>query len=290
MIKSMTGYSKVTENYELCSIKVEIKSLNSKYIDSKIRLPKLFNHLELKILNLIRERLNRGKIDLNVDILYNKTPKVPRINNDMLREIINMFNEIKSIHKIDDSIKFEHILKFDDLLNFYENDQLEEEISEYIIQSVENAIKKLDEMRAFEGDLLEKDLIEKLELLNNIILSIEEKKDAVFIEIFNKIKNRIELLLKDDPQKDRIYQEAAIYAEKSDIEEEVTRIKSHLLHFKKIVEIEFPVGKKLDFMCQELYREFNTIGSKTGNTDIINLVVEGKNIVDKLREQVQNII
>jgi len=290
MIKSMTGYSKVTENYELCSIKVEIKSLNSKYIDSKIRLPKLFNHLELKILNLIRERLNRGKIDLNVDILYNKTPKVPRINNDMLREIINMFNEIKSIHKIDDSIKFEHILKFDDLLNFYENDQLEEEISEYIIQSVENAIKKLDEMRAFEGDLLEKDLIEKLELLNNIILSIEEKKDAVFIEIFNKIKNRIELLLKDDPQKDRIYQEAAIYAEKSDIEEEVTRIKSHLLHFKKIVEIEFPVGKKLDFMCQELYREFNTIGSKTGNTDIINLVVEGKNIVDKLREQVQNIV
>jgi uncharacterized protein (TIGR00255 family) len=290
MIKSMTGYSKVTENYELCSIKVEIKSLNSKYIDSKIRLPKLFNHLELKILNLIRERLNRGKIDLNVDILYNKTPKVPRINNDMLREIINMFNEIKSIHKIDDSIKFEHILKFDDVLNFYENDQLEEEISEYIIQSVENAIKKLDEMRAFEGDLLEKDLIEKLELLNNIILSIEEKKDAVFIEIFNKIKNRIELLLKDDPQKDRIYQEAAIYAEKSDIEEEVTRIKSHLLHFKKIVEIEFPVGKKLDFMCQELYREFNTIGSKTGNTDIINLVVEGKNIVDKLREQVQNIV
>jgi len=290
MIKSMTGYSKVTENYELCSIKVEIKSLNSKYIDSKIRLPKLFNHLELKILNLIRERLNRGKIDLNVDILYNKTPKVPRINNDMLREIINMFNEIKSIHKIDDSIKFEHILKFDDVLNFYENDQLEEEISEYIIQSVENAIKKLDEMRAFEGDLLEKDLIEKLELLNNIILSIEEKKDAVFIEIFNKIKNRIELLLKDDPQKDRIYQEAAIYAEKSDIEEEVTRIKSHLLHFKKIVEIEFPIGKKLDFMCQELYREFNTIGSKTGNTDIINLVVEGKNIVDKLREQVQNIV
>ncbi len=290
MIKSMTGYAKVVENFDPCSIKVEIKSLNSKYIDSKIRLPRLFSHLEVKILGLLRERLDRGKIDLYVDIIYNKTPKIPKINNDLLKEIINMLGDIKSTHNIDDTIRFEHILKFDDVLNFYEDDQLEEEISGYIIQTVEKAIEKLDEMRIFEGDMLKRDIFDKLSSLKDIIAFIDDKKGTVFTETFERIKSRIESLLVDDPNRDRIYQEAAIYAEKVDIEEEVTRIKSHISHFQKIVDKEFPVGKKLDFMCQELYREFNTIGSKSGNTDIINMVVEGKNIVDKLREQVQNIV
>lgn len=286
----MTGYAKVVENYPPCSIKVEIKSLNSKYIDCKIKLPRLFNHLEVKILSLIRERLYRGKVDLFVELMYNKTPKVPKINNDLLKEILDMFNEIKSIHNIDDTVKFEHILKFDDVLNFYEDDQLEEEISGYIIQVVEKTLEKLDEMRIFEGEILKRDLMEKLFSLSSIISTIDEKKSSVLIDTFEKIKSRIESLLNEEPNRDRIYQEAAIYAEKVDIEEEVTRIKSHILHFKKIIENEFPVGKKLDFMCQEFYREFNTIGSKSSNTEIINLVVEGKNIVDQLREQVQNIV
>ncbi|MGB9731505.1 MULTISPECIES: YicC/YloC family endoribonuclease [Calditerrivibrio] len=290
MIKSMTGYAKVVENFDPCMIKVEIKTLNSKYMDSKIKLPKLFNHLEIKIINLLKDKLDRGKIDLNVDIIYNKTPKIPRINNELLAEIIKMLHSIRSVHNIEDSIKLEHLLHFNDVLNFYEDDELEEEISKYILSSVEQAINKLDEMRSFEGEMLKKDILQKLDTLNYIIYTIEEKKDHILEDLFEKIKNKIELLLKDEPDKNRVYQEAAMYAERGDIEEEVTRIKSHILHFKKIIENEYPIGKKLDFMCQELYREFNTIGSKSSSTEIINMVVEGKNIVDKLREQVQNIV
>ncbi|MCX8083601.1 MAG: YicC family protein [Calditerrivibrio sp.] len=290
MIKSMTGYSKIIENYEDCSIKIEIKSLNSKFLDAKIKLPKLFNHLEIKILSMLREKLVRGKVDVYVDITYNKTPKIPKINNLMVNEIVTILNDLKNRHGINDDIKIEHLLKFDDVLFFEENEELEETISNYILKTFMLSISKLDQMRIFEGDMLKNDLLEKLDKLKQLVKSIDLKKDAVLIENYEKIKTKIQSLMTNTIDHERLYQEAAINAEKMDIEEEVTRLKSHITHFLNIIEHEFPVGKKLDFMCQELFRELNTIGSKTGNTEVIEAVVEGKNIVDKLREQVQNIV
>jgi len=145
-------------------------------------------------------------------------------------------------------------------------------------------------MREFEGKQLSTDILFKLDKLSQINSRISLLKVKAVDELFERIKSRVVQLLNGDADKVRIYQEAALLAEKSDITEEVTRVDAHILHFRKIIKDEYPLGKKLDFLCQELYREFNTIGSKTGNTEIINLVIEGKNIVDQIREQVQNIV
>lgn len=290
MIKSMTGYSKVSEHYEGFSLKAEIKSLNSKYADVRIKLPKWFSYLEIQILNILKEKLDRGKIDLNIEIYYNKSPKIPKVNNDILSEIVNLLKGIKVEHHIHDEIKIEHLLHFENVLSFEDDEMFSKVIEEKIIGITNKAILELNKMRSFEGERLALNLDGKLNILKSIIIEIEKLKDNTTTELFERIKKRMEELFNGNFEKDRLYQEAAILAEKFDIDEEVTRIKSHIEHFYNIMNTEDVVGKKLDFLCQEFYREFNTIGSKTTNSEIIKYVIEGKNIVEQIREQVQNIV
>jgi uncharacterized protein (TIGR00255 family) len=286
----MTGYAKVSEHTGEAFIKVEAKSLNSKYIDTKMKLPRWFGHLEVQILNIVKEKLDRGKIDINVEVVFDKFFKIPKINHGVLSEIINLLKSIKVEHHISDDIRLEHILQFDNVLRFDEDEMLSNTIDNQTINVVKKCVDELDKMRAFEGKQLLNDILLKLDMLVQVNSRISLLKIKAVDELFERIKSRVVQLLNGETDKGRIYQEAAILAEKSDITEEVTRIDSHILHFKKIINDEYPLGKKLDFLCQELYSEFNTIGSKTGNTEIINLVIEGKNIVDQIREQVQNIV
>ncbi|MEF3254511.1 MAG: YicC family protein [Deferribacterales bacterium] len=290
MIKSMTGYSKVSEHYEGFSLKAEIKSLNSKYADVRIKLPKWFSYLEIKILNFLKEKLDRGKIDLNIEIYYNKSPKIPKVNNDILSEIVNLLKGIKVEHHIHDEIKIEHLLHFENVLSFEDDEMFSKVIEEKIIGITNKVILELNKMRSFEGERLALNLDGKLNILKSIIIEIEKLKDNTTTELFERIKKRMEELFNGNFEKDRLYQEAAILAEKFDIDEEVTRIRSHIEHFYNIMNTEDVVGKKLDFLCQEFYREFNTIGSKTTNSKITKYVIEGKNIVEQIREQVQNIV
>lgn len=290
MIKSMTGYAKKVEHFDDFSVKVEVKTLNSKYIDAKIKLPRWFSHLEIQVLNIVKEKLYRGKVELFVDIIYNKIPKIPKVNNSVLSEVINLLKSIKVEHGIHDEIKLENIFQFDNVLHFEENEDFSKEIESKILETISKCLEDLDNMRIYEGSSLEKYIYSRLDDLENVIENISNVKDKALNDIYEKIKKRIDTLFGSEVDLNRLYQEAALLAERADIEEEVTRIRSHILHFRDIMKSEFPVGKKLDFMCQELYREFNTIGSKSDNTFVINLVVNGKNVVDKIREQVQNLI
>ncbi|MCA1927607.1 MAG: YicC family protein [Calditerrivibrio sp.] len=290
MIKSMTGYAKKVEHFDDFSVKVEAKTLNSKYIDTKVKLPRWFNHLEIQILNLVKDKLDRGKVDLFVDVTYNKIPKIPKVNNSVLSEVINLLKAIKVEHGIHDEIKLENIFQFDNVLHFDEDEDFSKEIESKILETISKCLEDLDNMRIYEGSSLEKYIYSRLDDLENIIGQIDSIKDKAINDIYEKIKKRIGTLFGSEMDLNRLYQEAALLAERADIEEEVTRVRSHIVHFRNIMKNEFPVGKKLDFMCQELYREFNTIGSKSGDTFVINLVVDGKNIVDKIREQVQNLI
>lgn len=290
MIKSMTGYAKKVEHFDDFSVKVEIKTLNSKYIDAKIKLPRWFSYLEIQVLNILKDRLDRGKVELFVDVIYSKIPKIPKVNNSVLSEVINLLKAIKAEHGIQDDIKLENIFQFENVLHFDEDEDFSKEIESKIVETISNCLDDLDSMRIYEGSSLERYIYSRLDDLENIIETIDGVKDKAINDIYEKIKKRINILVGNEMDLNRLYQEAALLAERADIEEEVTRVRSHILHFRNIMKNEFPVGKKLDFMCQELYREFNTIGSKSGDTFVINLVVDGKNIVDKIREQVQNLI
>jgi uncharacterized protein (TIGR00255 family) len=289
MIKSMTGYGRATLSNDLCDIKVEMKSINSKYMDVNLRLPKIASPFDVKIRNIVKDYLKRCKVDIFIEIKPNKPITKPTLNKDLLNTYVTVMEELKNVTKIEDDIKFDHLLQFKDVIEFEQDDSFADEIGDLLISCVKDCLVSMDKMREEEGISLYNDINERLEIIDKCCDLISAETGKVFEKWNAKFKKRLEemnLPVEDE----RIVQEAAIYAEKADITEEIVRIKSHLKQIKQIAKKEYPCGKKLDFMSQELHREFNTIGSKSGIVEILNMVVDAKSEIDKIREQIQNIV
>lgn len=290
MIKSMTGYGKSSLSINLREYQVEVKTVNHKYIDTNIRLPRSISYLEDDIRKLITSKLKRGKVDVLITFEnFNKDDNEIKINKELAKMYIDSFKDLAQEENLSTNIDVTEITKLPDVVIVKSNID-EEQIKTELLQVVENAINNLIEMRQSEGTRISDDILDK-------ISQIEEKNEEIFglstgliREYVVKLETRIKEILKtEELDKSRLMQEIVIYADKCSVEEEVTRLRSHISQLREIIKSKEPTGKKMDFLIQEMNRETNTIGSKANNLEITNRVIDIKTILEDIREQVQNI-
>ena len=290
MIKSMTGYGKSSLSINSRDYQVEIKAVNHKYIDINIKLPRVISYLEDDIRKLITSKLKRGKVDVLITFEnFNKDDNEIKINKELAKMYIDSFKDLAQEENLSTNIDVTEITKLPDVVIVKSNID-EEQIKTELLQVVENAINNLIEMRQSEGTRISDDILDK-------ISQIEEKNEEIFglstgliREYVVKLETRIKEILKtEELDKSRLMQEIVIYADKCSVEEEVTRLRSHISQLREIIKSKEPTGKKMDFLIQEMNRETNTIGSKANNLEITNRVIDIKTILEDIREQVQNI-
>ena len=290
MIRSMTGYGRSKYYNEGREYTVEIKSVNHKYCDVNTRMPYSLNYLEEKVKKLVSEKVNRGKIDINISFNNNsKVGKNIRINTELAEQYIEELKKLQNNDIIND-ISIMSISKLPDVLNI-SSDNDEEIIWNELSIAVEQAISNFIEMREFEGNKIATDLINRIEIIKVKVEEISSYSSRLIEEYVVKLNARLSEMLKTDIDESRLAQEVVIYADKCSIEEELTRLDSHINQLKNLLNQKeyISVGKKMDFIIQEMNRETNTIGSKSGCLEITNLVIEVKTELEDIREQIQNI-
>ncbi len=289
MINSMTGYGKSASEINGYIVEVESKSLNNRYLELSIKLPQALQFKEYEIREAVKSYLKRGKIYItvsvkpisgsNTDIFFNEK----KIN-----EIFSVFDIVKSRYNIKEEVRFEHLLAFKDAFS-PELDQLTEEHFGEIKSCILKSVEQLNLMRAAEGNSLSADLISRIQTINIAVEKIESSFRNDIAAYFEKLKARVKEIITEPVNEERMEMEMALLAERSDITEECVRLKSHLLFFENILKNENEAGKKLNFICQEMHREANTIASKSISTEIIHSSVFIREEIEKIREQVQNI-
>ena len=291
MIRSMTGYGKQSLIVEKREYQVEIKSVNHRYLDINIKLPKSISYLEDTIKKEISAKIKRGKIDVFITFENNSQEgKNITINKELAKLYIEQLKQLAQEEKISSNIEVMDIAKLPDIL-VVKNDEEDERIQNELIEVVQGAISKIIEMKNVEGSKIEQDLLQRIDKIENKIMEISAKSTGLIEEYVVKLEKRIKEILKtEELDKSRLAQEVVIYADKCSIEEEVTRLKSHIYQFRNLISNNNEtIGKKLDFLIQEMNRETNTIGSKANNLEITNGVIDIKTELEDIREQIQNI-
>ena len=290
MIKSMTGYGKSTIAVNSREYQVEIKSINHRYSDINIKMPRAISYLEEDIKKEILKQIARGKIDVFVTFSNNSTEANDiKINTEIAKLYISELRKLADEENLQSNIEVTDIAKFPDVLSIKSNND-DESIKKELLQVLNEAINSLVKMREAEGTKICKDLNSRLDNIEAKVSKISKLSTGLIEEYVVKLEDRIKELLKtDDIDKSRLAQEVVIYADKCSVEEEITRLNSHISQFRKLLESDGAIGKKLDFLIQEMNRETNTIGSKANNLDITNNVVDVKTELENIREQIQNI-
>lgn len=292
MIRSMTGYGKQSRNVEGREYQIEIKSVNHRYLDINVKIPKTISYLEETIKKEISNKIKRGKIDVFVSFENNSEEgRKIEINKQLAKLYIEQLKELAQEERIGSNIEVIDIAKIPDVLTIKvdeENSRIKEEIK----QVTQDAVTKVLDMKNTEGEKIAQDLLQRISNIQSKIVEISAKSTGLIEEYVVKLEKRVKELLKNDEvDKSRVAQEVVIYADKCSIEEEITRLKSHIFQFKNLISNnqDGAIGKKLDFIIQEMNRETNTIGSKANNLEITNGVIDIKTELEDIREQVQNI-
>ena len=292
MIKSMTSFGRAqSEENSILNFSIEMKSVNHRYLDINIRMPKAMISLEEKIRNMISKRLNRGKVDVFINYRnYGNSTAEPVLNINLAKAYFECLKEIQNeLHTIDD-ITTTKIARFPDVITVVEKEENLDDILNEISPLINNALDLMEEMRIREGKKLKEDILIKIEHIYNMVVEIEKLADTIPLNYKKKLEERLSELLTDvEIDESRIALEVAILSDKSAVDEEITRLKSHLSQFKDTLELDEAIGRKLDFIIQEMNREANTIASKSIDINMTNYVIEVKNTIEKIREQVQNI-
>lgn len=292
MIKSMTSFGRAqSEENSILNFSIEMKSVNHRYLDINIRMPKAMISLEEKIRNMISKRLNRGKVDVFINYKnYGNSTAEPVLNINLAKAYFDCLKEIENeLHTIDD-ITTTKIARFPDVITVVEKEENLDDILNEISPLINNALELMEQMRIREGEKLKEDILIKIEHIYNMVVEIEKLADTIPLNYKKKLEERLgELLTEVEIDESRIALEVAIISDKSAIDEEITRLKSHLSQFKDTLELDEAIGRKLDFIIQEMNREANTIASKSIDINMTNYVIEIKNTIEKIREQVQNI-
>ena len=290
MIRSMTGYGKASQIFALKEYQVEIRSVNHRYSDISIKMPRVLSYLEEEVKKEISSKIKRGKIDVLITF-YNGDidDKEVKINTEIAKVYIEELKKLAEQEGILSNIEVTEISKLPDVLNI-KSKQDDETIKEELLEVVNKAINNLSEMRKQEGKKIAEDLLQRVNAIKEKTEKISTLSTGLIEEYVVKLEGRIKEILKNQEiDQARLAQEVVIYADKCSIEEEVTRLKSHMLQFEKLLDAEEPVGKKLDFIIQEMNRETNTIGSKANSLEITNEVINIKTEIENIREQIQNI-
>lgn len=279
MAKSMTGFGIGEYKNDSYNVSVECKAINHKYLDINPRLPRKISFLEDKLRLLVKDYLSRGRIDLFIKFDTVKSSGVKlQYDDELASQYYDILRRIKRDFDIEDDIKVTDIAKFPDIITASESEEDEELLWDMLSEATEISLKKLCEMRTLEGEKLEEDILNRTVILEKAILDIEKYSDSVVKEYKDKLNGKISEILEDPSVLDesRLAQEVAIYADKSNITEEIVRFKSHINQLRNTVKKDDTIGRKMDFLIQEMNREVNTIGSKSSNIDITNLVIDVK--------------
>lgn len=290
MIKSMTGYGRANLSKDLREYQIEIKSVNHRYLDVSVKMPRQISYLEETIKREVAAKVKRGKIDVFVTFENNSLEgKEIKINMELAEAYINELKKLAEKENILADIQVTDISKCPDVLNI-QNNQDDETIKKEVLETVKIATDSLVQMRQIEGQKIAEDLLLRLDKIQLKVNEISKLSTGLIEEYVVKLEERIKQILKDkEIDQSRLAQEVVIYADKCSIQEEVTRLNSHISQFKMLLNSNEAIGKKLDFIIQEMNRETNTIGSKANNLEITNDVIDLKTEIENIREQVQNI-
>lgn len=291
MIKSMTGYGKGESLHEGGRFIVELRCVNHRYGEVTVKLPRALMQFENEIKKRVAERLVRGKIDVFIQVENAVALGVPTANLPLARGYLKAFNSIKDALGLEGEVKLSLIASQRDVVTVAaEAEASLEEMPAELTAALEEALRRVDEMRLFEGESLFADFKKRREVLAQLIGRVAARSPMVVAEYSQRLKERISQLLSDGAlPEERLALEVAILADKCDITEELVRLESHLRQFDETLTRDEQVGRKLDFLLQEINREVNTIGSKANDAQIASVVVELKAELEKIREQVQNI-
>ncbi|MGM0641234.1 MAG: YicC/YloC family endoribonuclease [Thermotogota bacterium] len=290
-MRSMTGYGRIEKIIGNYNYSVEIKTLNGKYSNVKTSLAGIFSPLEIDVQNLVKSKLNRGNISVYIDIRFMNPEDFVDVDLGLAKSYSTALNKIANELHLSDEVNLDVLTKFREIIKIKIKEEKQEEIWEGLKEVLEETIDKVIEFQKNEGQDLQDILISNVDKLKEMVEKIESQSDEMKDEFRARIKENLDEILESEKiNEDRLELEVALLAERADISEEIDRLKSHLNRFTKIINGDSESkGQKLDFLCQELHREFNTIASKSKVTDITNLSVDGRVIVNKLREQVQNV-
>lgn len=293
MIKSMTGFGRGEYNDGRRNIVAEIRSVNNRYSDINVRMPKRYSFAQDKVKNAVKENIKRGKVEVSI-LVENITEADMNISLDKLlaRQYYDNLTKLKEEFGLGGDITLALLAGLPEVMKVQASVEDEEEVTEAILIPVREAAENLDAMRTEEGKKLSEDLIMRAGTIKTLTDKIGERADEVPKVYAKKLKERIVEITGENVviPEDRILMEAAVFADKCNITEELTRLGSHVSQLTRIIaESRKPEGKRLDFLAQEMNREANTIGSKANDTEISNIVIEMKAEIEKIREQVQNI-
>ncbi len=292
MIKSMTGYGRTKKETEQFVVIAEIKSVNHRFSEISVRMPRQLMMFEEKIKRVIGQKTARGKIDVFISLEgEGAVSRVLDVDWTLLDAYYEQIKSIAGRYQIDEEIRLSHLMNMEDAFHVVELEGDSDALEAVLLQAVEEAALKLVDMRMEEGRQLHKDISAFLETISSIVQDLFQYKDSVADKYRTRLLGKIKEFLSGMGEIDetRVLQEVAIFAEKADINEELTRLNSHIEQFRTALHSDGPVGRKLDFLVQEMNREMNTIGSKANDAGISSQVVEMKSALEKIKEQVQNI-
>ncbi len=291
MIKSMTGYGRCKEIVGTRSIQVEIKSVNSRYLDLTVKTGRMYGALEEKLKALSASYLSRGKAELSLQIEQPEGEQTELIANRVFAQsYVALLRQLKEEYGLSGDITVQTLANRPELFMQVKPDENMEEVWAAVEPVAKKAFEAFLAMRCTEGQRMQEDITTHLETLERIRAELVERAPQIVEESNQKMRARIaELLDGVQPDEARLLTECAIFADKADISEELARLDSHFRQFRGMLDENVPIGRKLDFLVQEINRECNTIGSKSANTDFAKAIIEAKSTVEKIREQIQNI-
>lgn len=291
MIRSMTGYGRGEYKNKIGHCTVEINSGNHRYCDISVRMPKKFNIFENSVKKLIKERFSRGHFDvfITIDFIDKSLIKLD-VDYNLTEDYINALSKVKKRFNIQGDLDLQTISRLKDIWRIEERKQDEKKLWNLTENAIKKAMKSLEDMRIEEGRAIYRDTIKRIKLIKKYLNRVKQRLPKIMDEYSAKLKERIRSLLGElDIDENRFSQEVAIMADKSDVTEEVIRTDNHLDQFLDLIKTEESIGRKLDFLIQEINREINTLSSKVSDLLISNLAIEIKSEMEKVREQVQNV-
>ena len=291
MIKSMTGYGRACKCYEGREITVEVRSVNNRYLDCSVKLPRTFSYTEDRIKQLVKEHVSRGKVDVFVTVISTAGEEVKvSVNKPVLEGYLTAMQQIAAAYPVHNDISVTNLSRMPDVFLIEKPDIDEEARANEIYETAKEALTQYDAMRTTEGAALKQDLLNRKATILELVKKVEERSPATVAEYRMRLEAKLqEVLSASNIDESRILTEAAVFADKVAVDEETVRLRSHMDQLQSMLDGGGAIGRKLDFLLQEMNREANTIGSKGNDIEQARTVVDIKAELEKIREQTQNI-
>ena len=291
MVKSMTGYGRAQQQIGQRDITVEFKAVNHRFFEFGARVPRSYGYLEEKLKTFVGGHVSRGKMEANVTIvtLEGASAEV-QVNFELARSYVDALRTLSEPLELRDDLSLSAMARFSDIFAVHRVQEDEEEVWQAVQNVAAEALERFVAMRQREGERLREDILQKLKNIEGFVSFVEERSPQTVAQYRDRLYQKLSELLGDRTvDEGRILTEAAVFADRVAVDEETVRLRSHIAQFRKILDAPEAIGRKLDFLVQEINRETNTIGSKAQDVEIAKVVVEMKSEIEKIREQIQNI-